>query len=118
MDNTEARRFLEEAFGRLFDPESTEEQMLEFFSPRYEQDLNGKVYTFREFMDGVAGLKKQLKSTRVRFTRVVSSGNVIAEVHVVEAVKKDGSAMKFKVMAFQTVEDGRIKKVEEVNCPL
>jgi ketosteroid isomerase-like protein len=48
----------------------------------------------------------------------MSSGDTIAEVHVVQALKKDGTTLKFKVMAFQTVEKGRITKVEEVNCPL
>jgi predicted ester cyclase len=118
LDDAEARLFLEKAFETLFDPKSTEKDVLEFFSPRYKQDLNGKVYTFRQFLDSLAELKKQLKSTRIRFTSVVSSGDKIAEVHVVRGLKKDGSTLKFKVMAFQTVEKGRIVKVEEVNCPL
>lgn len=91
---------------------------MEFFSPDYQQDLNGKVYSFSDFLKGVADLKKQLGSIRVQFTKVVSSGDTIAEIHVVEAVKKDGSPMKFKVIAFQTLERGRIVRAEEVNSPL
>ena len=114
----DARSFLERTFAKLFDPLSTERDMLEFFSPEYTQDLNGKVYSFRQFMDGVSALKATLRSSTVVFTSVVASGETIAEIHVVDATKNDGSHLKFKVMAFQTLEGGRIKKVEEVNCPL
>jgi len=114
----DARSFLERTFAKLFDPLSTERDMLEFFSPEYTQDLNGKVYTFRQFMEGVSALKATLRSTTVTFTSVVASGETIAEIHIVDATKKDGSHLKFKVMAFQTLEGGRIKKAEEVNCPL
>jgi hypothetical protein len=114
----DARSFLERTFAKLFDPLSTERDMLEFFSSEYTQDLNGKVYSFRQFMDGVSALKATLRSSTVVFTSVVASGETIAEIHVVDATKNDGSHLKFKVMAFQTLEGGRIKKAEEVNCPL
>ena len=71
MNSTaEARSFLERAFTKLFDPLATERDMLEFFSPDYTQDLNGKVYTFRQFIDGVSEMKASLKSSRVVFTSV------------------------------------------------
>jgi len=114
----DARSFLERTFAKLFDPLTTEREMLEFFSPDYTQDLNGKVYSFRQFIDGVSALKATLRSSSVVFTSVVASGDTIAEIHVVDAVKKDGSRLRFKVIAFQTIENGRIKKAEEVNCPL
>jgi hypothetical protein len=118
LDDKEARRFLEEAFDTLFGPGSEESDILRFFSPTYRQDLNGRVYTFREFLDSLWTLKKQLTSIEVRFTSVVSSGNTIAEVHIVRARRKDGGSMNFKVIAFQTIVNGRIEQVEEVNCPL
>jgi ketosteroid isomerase-like protein len=114
----DARSFLERAFAKLFDPLSTDRDMLEFFSPEYTQDLNGKVYGFGEFMKGVNALKSTLRSSAVTFTSVVASGDTIAEIHVVDATKKDGTHIRFKVIAFQTMEGGRIKRAEEVNCPL
>jgi hypothetical protein len=114
----DARSFLERTFAKLFDPLSTDRDMLEFFSPDYTQDLNGKIYTFRQFMDGVSALKATLRSSRVDFASVVASGETIAEIHVVDATKNDGSRLRFKVIAFQTLEGGRIRKAEEVNCPL
>ena len=114
----DARSFLERAFTKLFDPLATERDMLEFFSPDYRQDLNGKVHSYRQFMDGVSEMKASLKSSRIDFTSVVSCGDTIAEVHVVDAVRKDGTRLKFKVIAIQTIEGGRIARAEEVNCPL
>jgi ketosteroid isomerase-like protein len=114
----DARSFLERTFAKLFDPLSTDLDMLEFFSADYTQDLNGKIYSFRQFMDGVSALKATLRSSTVVFTSVVASGDTIAEIHVVDATKNDGSRLRFKVIAFQTLEGGRIRKVEEVNCPL
>jgi hypothetical protein len=49
---------------------------------------------------------------------VIAGGDTIAEVHVIQAVKNDGSNLKFKVMAFQKLANGRIVRVEEVNCSL
>ncbi len=103
---------------KLFDPVATEADLLEFFSPDYVQDLNGRRYSFREFLDGVSALKASLRSSTITVTSAVASGDQIAEIHVVEATKKDGSLMRFKVIAFQTIEHGRIKRAEEVNCPL
>ncbi|MGD0636627.1 MAG: nuclear transport factor 2 family protein [Nitrososphaerales archaeon] len=114
----EARSFLERAFAKLFDPLATERDILEFFSPEYRQDLNGKLYSFRQFLDGVSEIKASIKSSRIVFTSVVSAGETIAEVHVVDAVRKDGTRLRFKVIAFQTMAGGRIVKAEEVNCPL
>ena len=120
MENStaDARSFLERAFTTLFDPLATERDMLKFFSPDYRQDLNGKVYTFRQFIDGVSEMKALLRSSRIVFTSVVSGGGTIAEIHVVDAVRKDGTPLKFKVIAFQTIEGGRIARAEELNCPL
>jgi ketosteroid isomerase-like protein len=112
------RSFLERALTRLFDPLSTEADLLEFFAPDYVQDLNGHRHTFREFMDGVSALKSTLRSSTISVTSAVSSGDQIAEIHVVDAIRKDGTRLRFKVIAFQTIEQGRIKRAEEVNCPL
>ena len=114
----DARSFLERAFTKLFDPLSTERDLLEFFSPDYTQDLNGKRYSFRQFMDGVAAMKTTLRSSKVVFTSVVAAGDTIAEIHLVDGTRSDGSHLRFKVIAFQTLEGGRIKRAEEVNCPL
>ena len=114
----DVRSFLERAFAKLFDPLATERDLLEFFSPDYTQDLNGKVYSFRQFMAGVSEMKASLKSSRVVFTSVLSDGDAIAEVHVVDAPRKDGTRLRFKVIAFQTIRGGRIVRAEEVNCPL
>ena len=114
----DARSFLERAFARLFDPLATESDLLEFFTPDYTQDLNGTVYTFHEFLEGVASLKATLLSSTVVFTSVVASGETIAEIHRLEATRKDGTHFKLKVIAFQTMEGGRIRRAEEVNCKL
>jgi ketosteroid isomerase-like protein len=118
LNDTEARSFLEEAFGKLFEPSSTEADVLEYFSPDYKQDLNGKVYGFKDFMQGVSGMKSQFLSLKADFKTVVSSGDTVAEVHVLDATRKDGTHMRLKILAFQKVKDGRICGVEELNCPL
>lgn len=118
MNDAEARSFLEEAFGKLFEPASTEEDILRYFTPDYTQDLNGKVYAFDEFMRGVAGIKSEFSSLKAVFTTVVASGENIAEVHILEATRKDGTRMRLKVMAIQKTRGGRISGVEELNCRL
>lgn len=118
MNSEEARLFLERTFARLFDPAATDRDMLEFYSANYTQDLNGKKYSFSQFMEGVSAIKATLRSSTVEITRLVTNGNTIAEIHAVDATRNDGTRLRFKVIAFQTIEDGRIISAEEVNCPL
>jgi ketosteroid isomerase-like protein len=114
----DSQSFLGTAFAKLFDPLATEVDLLEFFSPDYVQDLNGREHSFREFLDGVSTLKATLRSSTITVTRAVASGDQIAEIHVVDATKNDGTRLRFKVIEFQTIDHGRIKRTEEVNCPL
>ena len=118
LNPEEARLFLEKVFARLFDPAATERDMLEFYSSDYTQDLNGTKYSFSQFMEGLSAIKATLRSSTVEITSLVTNGDTIAEIHVVDATRDDGTRLKFKVMAFQTIEDGRITRAEEVNCPL
>lgn len=118
MNDAEAKTFLEGAFGTLFDYGSTEKDVLRYFTPDYQQNLNGKVYGFRDFYTGVSGLKAQSTSLKATFTTVVSGKDIIAEVHVLEVAKKDGTKLRLKIMAFQKLREGRICGVEELNSPL
>lgn len=118
MNDRQARLFLEKAFGKLFEPSSTEAEVLLYFTPDYQQNLNGKVYSFKDFMRGVSGMKAQYTSLKAEFTTVVSSGDTVAEIHTLDATRKDGTHMRLKILAFQRLREGRICRVEELNCPL
>jgi ketosteroid isomerase-like protein len=114
MTTEEARRFLQHVFDRLFDPAASAEEVGAFFSADYVQDVDGRRLDRGEFMSHVRMLKSTLDSASVTFKQVAADGHTIADIHVVEARKKSGERVRVKVMAFYTLENGKIRSIEEL----
>jgi ketosteroid isomerase-like protein len=101
-------------FDRLFDPTASAEDVGAFFSPDYVQDVDGRRLDRGEFLNHVRVLKSTLDSATVTFKEIAADGATIADIHVVEARKKNGDRVRVKVMAFYTLEDGKIRRIEEL----
>jgi ketosteroid isomerase-like protein len=114
MTTEEARRFLQSVFDRLFDPAASAEDVGAFFSPDYVQDVDGRRLDRGEFLNHVRVLKSTLDSATVTFKEIAADGTTIADIHVVEARKKNGDRVRVKVMAFYTLENGKIRRIEEL----
>jgi ketosteroid isomerase-like protein len=114
MTTEEARRFLQRVFDRLFDPASTAEEVGAFFSPDYVQDVDGRRLDRGEFMNHVRMLKNTLEGATVTFKQIAADGQTIADIHVVEARKKNGERVRVKVIAFYTLQNGKISSIEEL----
>src|SRR5262245_41298082 len=98
MTTEEARRFLQSVFDRLFDPAASAEDVGAFFSPDYVQDVDGRRLERGEFLNHVRVLKSTLDSATVTFKEIAADGATIADIHVVEARKKNGDRVRVKVM--------------------
>jgi len=119
MTRDEARRFLAELFARFFDPATSAEAVgAAFFSPDYVQEVDGKRLDYGAFLDHVRLIKRTLDHATVTFEHVVVDGSTIADVHVVDARKNNGERLRVKVLAFYTIEDGKIRRLEELTHQL
>ena len=118
MTRDDARTFLQGVFDRFFDPAASAEAVGEFFSPDYVQEVDGKRLDYSAFLDHVRLLKRTLDRATVTFENVVVDGSTIADIHVVDARKKNGERLRVKVLAFYTIEDGKIRRLEELTHQL
>jgi hypothetical protein len=114
MTDQEARDFLTRVFGTLFDPAASAEDVAAFFAPDYVQIADGKRLDRAHFIDHVRVLKGALESGAVTLEKVIASGSTVATRHAVNARKKNGATVRFKVHAFFEIEGGLIQHTDEL----
>jgi ketosteroid isomerase-like protein len=114
LSKEQARALIENALTSLLDPRQDAESLSRYFAPDYVQDVDGKRLDFSGFIDHARTLKKSLRSGRVTIENIIVDGMTIADVHVVDAEKTNGDTIRAKVIAFYTVRDGKIVRVDEL----
>lgn len=114
LSKTEARALIEKALESMLDPEAPVEELSEFFSPDYKQDADGATLDFTDFLAHARDLKSTISSGSVTFETMIVDGPTIADIHIVSATKINGDKVCVKVIAFYTVEHGKITRVDEL----
>lgn len=110
-----AREFLVEAFSDLFNPANdAQEAAAKYMTPDYVQLVDGEVLDFEGFVNHLKVLQDNLRDVNFTFETVVASENTISDIHIVDAVKNDGSAFRTKVIAFYHMRDGMIQRIDEL----
>ena len=110
----EARTFLDSVFACLLNPNIPARALALYFSADYRQEANGQILDFDQFLLHADALKATLETAFVQLEEVIVQGPRIADVHTVRATKKDGSTVRFKVIALYLIEDGKISNVREL----
>ncbi|WP_145531965.1 nuclear transport factor 2 family protein [Yersinia kristensenii] len=114
MNSQQAKQFLQQVFTALVDPAFTVQEVAAFFSKDYQQNADGNLLNYEEFIQHAQVLKNTLISGKVTLEKVIAEGDRVASVHLVEAVKKNGQKVLMKVIAFYQIENGLITSVEEL----
>ncbi|OSQ38883.1 nuclear transport factor 2 family protein [Thalassospira mesophila] len=114
MTKTDAKQLLHRLFAALADPATSLEELAGFFTSDYVQIVDGETLNLAGFLDHAATLRCTLDAVDVDFENIVASDNTIADIHIVTAHKKDGSQITIKVIAFYTLRDGKISRIEEL----
>jgi ketosteroid isomerase-like protein len=112
LSKKQARRLIENALASLLDPRQDAESLSRYFAPDYVQDVDGKRLDFNGFIDHARTLKSSLRSGRATIETIIVDGMTIADIHVVDAEKTNGATIRAKVIAFYTVRDGKIVRVD------
>jgi ketosteroid isomerase-like protein len=114
LSREQARTLIEAALASLLDPQQDAESLSRYFAPDYIQDVDGKRLDFDGFIDHARTLKKSLRGGRATIDKLIVDGATIADIHLVDAEKTNGDTIRAKVIAFYTVRDGKIVRVEEL----
>lgn len=66
------------------------------------------------FIDHIVAQKKIIPKVNVTFLEIIAEGDKVAEIHLVKAKKKNDEIVEGKVIAFWTIQNGKITKCEEL----
>ncbi len=94
--------------------ELDEQEVARYFSPSYEQKVDGKTLDFASFVDHIRELKRAVTSLRVSFEQMVAEGNKVMDIHRVKADKRTGGKMAARVISLWVIEDGKIVLCDEL----
>lgn len=100
------------------DFEAETEAIGRFFTPNYQQSVDGKVIDLKGFIDHVRALRATLVSIDIEIQQIVSDGVAAATVHVVRAAKRSGEMATVKVVAFYRFDGERIASIDELTYVL
>lgn len=114
MTKEQARAFLTEVFEALMRPDVAAEELGRYFATDYVQIADGKRLDRAAFVDHARELKRVLAGGTVTLETVLADGSTVATRHQVDARKKSGERVRMKVFAFFEIEDGLIRRTEEV----
>ncbi|MGF1432027.1 nuclear transport factor 2 family protein [Kitasatospora sp. LaBMicrA B282] len=89
------------------------------FAPDYRQRTDGRWDDRAAFAEHIAHLRAVVAGGSVEVFEELSAGNLYADRHVVEVVKKDGSTVRMEVYLFaEFAPDGRFRRIEETTLLL
>ncbi|GAB5468016.1 MAG: hypothetical protein Kilf2KO_10460 [Rhodospirillales bacterium] len=115
MTGAEAKAFLEEVFTAVLAPDADATVTNRYFTEDFEQIVDGGRLNRAQFDAHLETLRREVASFAIDFTRVIAEGDEIAEVHYAKVRQKDGRVLTMKFIAFHSLRDGRIARVEEVS---
>ena len=105
---------IEGALASLLDPRQDVQALSRYITLEYVQEVNGKRLDYAGFIDHARLLKAHLRGGSVTIEAIVVDGDTIADIHLVEAEKTNGATIRTNVIAFFTVRDGKITRVDEL----
>ena len=90
------------------------EDIDEFFTNDYIQNVDGNILKKEEFVKHVQLLNNLIDTIHFDFEHVVEKDNYVATVHYATVKKKDGTKSKTKVIAIFGFKNGKISSCNEL----
>ena len=113
-----ARALLDAAFASLLDPHEPVESLSRHYAETCVQEVDGVRMGYAEFLGHARALKQSICSGRVTFEALVVDDPTVAAIYVVETRTIAGEPARLKVIAFITIESGRIASLTELTHPV
>lgn len=99
-------------------PIHDESRIKTFFSPSYQQRVDGKALDFQGFINHMAKLKQITHTINVSVVAIAEQHDEVLTHHIVDVEKNDGRAARVEVFAHFTVQNGFITRCEELTRPI
>ncbi len=96
------------------DCQATETTIAHYFSPDYIQSVDDKILNFEQFVSHMKVQKSVVETININLLKMVGEGDIVCSHHEVYATKKNGDALKAKVIAFFTIKNGKIIRCDEL----
>jgi len=106
---------LKEGMKAIFaEPTFNEKTIQKYISPNYIQYVNGETLNYQDFIQHIKAQKKLVESVEVTFKECLVDGNKVCTIHIIDAIKKDGSSMQGQVNAVFTFENDKVICCDEL----
>jgi hypothetical protein len=69
---------------------------------------------YAQFLDQAHAIKRSIRLARVSFEALVVQDSTVADIRLVESERTDGAPTKLGVIAFTTVDQVKIVRVDEL----
>jgi hypothetical protein len=79
-----------------------------------QEVFSGKTLDYQQFVAHMKAQKKIIKSAKITFKYIIVEGDKIATLHIVDAIKQDGSCIEAQVNAIFQIKDKRIFLCDEL----
>ncbi|AJF71836.1 SnoaL-like domain [Raoultella terrigena] len=98
----------------ITNPQHEEEKIARYFSPDYQQQVDGKRLDYQGFIGHMALLKTLTSRMSLSVLAIAGDGNTVFTHHHVKVDKKSGQRSEIAVMARFTLASGRILRCDEL----
>lgn len=95
-------------------PEHDENQITRYFSPAYQQVVDGKSLDYRGFVEHMALLKSLTKAMTVTVLAIAAESGTVFTHHHVRVEKQKGQQSEIEVLARFTLSAGLIVRCDEL----
>ena len=102
-------QLVQQALSQLLRPEALDaDTAAQFFSPQYQQHVDGRTLNYVEFLAHLDYLKSQVQQMHLQILAIASNGNTVMTHHRVDVTRHQGTTARLEVLArFECIE-GRI----------
>lgn len=108
------RRTVLEALAIISEPTHSPEQIARWFAPDYQQQVDGNVLDYTQFLAHMATLKALTRRMTIDVNAIADSGDRVLTHHRVSVTKQDGQTSLIEVLAHFQCRGGKIVRCDEL----
>ncbi|ROP60052.1 SnoaL-like protein [Enterobacter sp. BIGb0383] len=108
------RRTVLEALAIISEPAHSPERIASWFDPDYQQQVDGHVLNYAQFLIHMATLKTLTRRMTIDVKAIADNGDTVLTHHQVNVTKQDGQTSRIEVLAHFQCREGRIVRCDEL----
>lgn len=112
--NNNRRTVLEALQTIITDPAHSPERIARWFAPDYQQQVDGNVLDYAQFLVHMATLKTLTRRMTIDVKAIADSGDSVLTHHQVSVTKQDGQTSLIEVLAHFQCREGKIVRCDEL----